>query len=98
MRAVPQAVSLALSHLGGSVGQPWEGPERPSLPPSPLSGPRLPSGRGAPPAWWGWASDGLMAPVVGLGAAGQGVIWDPPRAIASLSSSMGPQTSFPHTI
>ena len=28
-----------------------------------------------------------MAPVVGLGAAGQGVIWDPPPAVASLSLS-----------
>lgn len=40
----------------------------------------------APLGLWRWAFDGLVAHEMGLGVAGQGIIWAPTPAIVLLSS------------
>jgi len=57
-------------------------------------GSHLPSCPCVPLGLCGWASDGQMAPVMGLGGARQDIIWYPPPAIVSLNSFVGMQMKF----
>jgi len=77
------------------LGQPWEGPVqgRRSLGVCNL-GSCLSLYPCAPLGLCRWAFFGLMAPVMGLQVAWQGIVWGPPPVIVSLNSFAGVQMRF----